>query len=69
MKVLIAVALVFFILAAFFALKYFMNKQTIRQTQLNQDIFQDEINIFVESEVERSVQEISEEDILSSLLE
>ena len=74
MKIAIIAAVVFFILAAFFATRYFLNQKTsesitTQQTQgINQNIDED-IDSLIESEIESSIQDISDEQILSSLLE
>ncbi|MEM5878252.1 MAG: hypothetical protein QXF12_05230 [Candidatus Aenigmatarchaeota archaeon] len=69
MKVAIVVAIVFFILAAFFALKYFTDKPVEQAQMVDEDIINENIDRAVESEVEKAVQGISDEDVLNSLLE
>ncbi|MBU5689534.1 MAG: hypothetical protein QXM68_01615 [Candidatus Aenigmatarchaeota archaeon] len=68
MKVALIAAILFFVLAVFFAAKYFLTGMPKTQS-INGRVIDESIDAAVQDEVERVVQNISDEEILSSLLE
>lgn len=69
MKVAIIVAVMFFIISALFALKYFTKQAVVENQGIDQKIIDENVDSVVENEVEKAVENISDEDILNSLLE